>query len=168
MPSRPKDGKFLDKNGERTRKTKPKPKYRKPKVNKRTQQLIDGEITVADLDEEEISRGKCRSEDGSFRGGNHDLVPRKFWDAMKAEQMRLWQQRFDEAVEPAMQALLGLVNGQKVSHDAKYKAAVFLIERAAGKTPDKVEVKAELKKWEEGLEGIFFDDGKGEASGDGE
>lgn len=165
MPSRPKDGKFKDKNGERTRKTKP-PK--KPKYSPRMQDLIDGKITIKDLDSEEIMRGRVRGPAGGFDGKPYSVVPRQFFEALKAEQMRLWQQKFDEAVEPAMQALLGLVNGQKVSHDAKYKAAVFLIERAAGKTPDKVEVKAELKKWEEGLEGIFFDDGKGEASGDGE
>lgn len=166
MPSRPPGGKFKDAQGNRTRKTKPK--YPRPKYSPRMEALISGELPITDLDEEEIMRGQLRSKDGTFRGRAHDMVPRQFYDALKAEQMRLWQMKVDAQFQPALDALLGLVTGSKVSHDAKYKAAVFLMERAGGKTPDKVEVKATLKKWEEGIEGLFYDDGKEASDGDSE
>jgi hypothetical protein len=49
------------------------------------------------------------------------------------------------------------MNNPRLPADARYKSAVYLIERAAGKVPEKTEMKLEVAKWEEDIEGLLFD-----------
>lgn len=138
------------------RKTTPKKTIR---ISPRMQALMDGELKVEDLDDEEVRRGQLRSKDGDFRGRKTDYVPRKFHDLLVQEHLRRWNLKVAKELDPALDALREIATGNhrsKTPADARLKAAIYLIERTAGKVPEKNEVKLEVAKWEEDIDGIFF------------
>lgn len=132
-------------------------KKTKKKPPSRYDLFMAGEITVEDLDDEEIERGQCRSRDGTFRSRPTEKMPRKFYDAMRAEYIRRWQKRVEDDLEPMRQVLRDIATDPKKPADARFKSATFLIERAAGKTPEQSTVKLEVAKWEEDIEELLFD-----------
>lgn len=135
---------------------KPRSKKKTLRVSARMQALMDGEISIEDLDDEEIFKGQIRADDGTFRGRKPDVIPRKFYDMATQELMRRWQQRVNSKLDPALKVLEEIMSNPKLPADARYKSAVYLIERAAGKVPEKSEMKLEVAKWEEDIDGIFF------------
>lgn len=135
---------------------KPRSKKKTLRVSARMQALMDGEISIEDLDDEEIFKGQIRADDGTFRGRKPDVIPRKFYDMATQELLRRWQQKVNTQLDPMLKVLQELATSPKVAADARYKSAVYLIERAAGKVPEKSEMKLEVAKWEEDIDGIFF------------
>lgn len=171
-PARSATDKRLKKNREaagKVRKTDPKgPKVTTTaRINPRMAALLDGTLKIEDLDNEEIERGRCRGPNGKF-GKQSALVPAKFHQLMVNELKKRMEKRFAEDVEPARKILRELMNNPRVSADARYKSAVFLIERGIGKTPEKSEVQVSVSPWEDllGDEDVVVDYG-GEASTDG-
>ena len=138
----------------------PKGKQRRVRVGERMQAVMDGTLAIEELDDEEIFRGQIRSVDGDFKGRPADMIPRKFYAAATNELMRRWQAKVNAELEPALKVLRDIANNPKAPADARYKSAVYLIERAAGKVPEKTEMKLEVAKWEDDIEGLLFDDGK--------
>lgn len=126
-------------------------------VSERMQMILDGTLKIEELDDEEIFKGKIRSADGSFKGRGAEMIPRKFYDAATQELMKRWQQKVNTNLEPMMKVLQELANNPRVAADARYKSAVYLIERAAGKVPEKTEMKLEVAAWEENIEGLLYD-----------
>lgn len=116
----------------------------------RVQMLIDGRLDVRDLDDEEISRMQLRAADGSFRGRPSNYIPRPVVEAMKMEGQRRFQDWVSEAVPEAQRTIMAIMkNSHPVPGDAaRLKAAEGILERYAGKVPDKVEMKAEISKWD--------------------
>lgn len=127
------------------------------RVNPRMQAIMDGTLSIEDLDDEEIFRGQIRADNGTFQGRPTDAIPRKFYNAAATELMRRFQQRVNEKLEPALKVLEEIANNPKAPADARYKSAVYLIERAAGKVPEKTEMSVEIRKWEEDIEELFYD-----------
>lgn len=153
MPSR----KAIRDDDKRLAKNHPNVK-RKPKS--RMQALVDGDITVEDLDQEEIMRGQVKAKDGTFRGRPTDFIPRKLADALRAEMMRRWQAEIDKELIPSLNALKEIRDNKRLPADARYKSAVHLIERSAGKVAEKSEMKLEVSKWEQDIEGLLFEGDK--------
>jgi len=113
------------------------------RVTGRYARFLAGDITVEDLDDEELARGRLRSSDGTFRGRPPTMLPTELVQAMKRE----WLGRAQEKLQTA---LLGsgigtLVELAKESPDdsVRLRAAQAIIERTMGKVPDKIEVAAE-------------------------
>lgn len=133
-------------------------KEKKITISPKMQALMDGTISIEDLDDEEIQRGQIRDKNGQFRGNKMDLIPRKFYDLATRELLRRWQDQVNQQLNPMLKVLQELAQNPRVSADARYKSAVYLIERAAGKVPEKTEMKVEVAKWEEDIEGLFYED----------
>lgn len=138
----------------------PKSKQRKVRVSERMQAVMDGTIPIEELDDEEIFRGQIRSESGDFRGRPSDVIPRKFYAAATQELMKRWQAKVNSKLDPALKVLEEIMSNPKLPADARYKSAVYLIERAAGKVPEKTEMKLEVAKWEEDIEDLMYDPDK--------
>lgn len=136
----------------------PKSKKKTIRVSERMQQIMDGVLSIEELDDEEIFRGQIRSVDGDFKGRPSDNIPRKFYAAATQELLRRWQHKVNQSLDPALKVLQDIANNPKAPADARYKSAVYLIERAAGKVPEKTEMKLEVAKWEEDIDGLLFDD----------
>jgi hypothetical protein len=132
-------------------------KKRKVRISDRMQRFLDGEILVEDLTWEELTKGRLMSDAGDFRGRPTDVIPRKFYDAAQQELMRRWELKLSEELEPALATLKEIINNKKAPADARYKSAVYLIERKVGKVPEKNEVKVQVAPWEAAVEGILLD-----------
>ena len=113
-------------------------------------------MKVTDLDDEELAKGRCRGANGKF-GKQSAVIPSKFYNQAIAEFRRRMEAKFQEDVEPMKQVLLQIAQNPKAHADARYKSAVYLIDRGVGKVSDKVETTVEVKKWEEALGEVFLD-----------
>lgn len=127
------------------------------RISERMQKFLDGEITVEDLTDEEIQRGQFADYEGKFRGRPSQMIPRKFYDAVVAEQQRRWEARLAEELEPSLKVLKEIRDNRKAPADARMKSAIYIIERRVGKVPEKNEVKVQVAPWQKGIEGVLVD-----------
>jgi hypothetical protein len=117
-----------------------------------------GLLKVADMDDKELEKGWFRNASGGFKGGRPKQVPRKFADELHAERIRRWNKKVEEELDASLQALKDIRDNPRAPADARHKSAVYLIERAVGKVPERNEVKVEMAPWEEKIAGILVDD----------
>ena len=113
------------------------------RVSGRYAELLQGYITVADLDDEELARGKLRDKNGDFRGGQPNMLPVQMVDAMRNELYRRANENLQAALMgPGIKTLVDLATGS-VDDKVRLKAATTIIERMMGKVPDRVKLSAE-------------------------
>jgi hypothetical protein len=127
-------------------------------VSERMQKFLDGEIAIEDLTNEEITRGQLMSKDGDFKGRPSDMIPRKFYDAVVRETIKRTNEKFREEIEPSIRVLAQIRDNPRAHADARYKSAVYLLERSLGKVPEKTEMKVEVAKWEQDIHELVYDD----------
>lgn len=147
-------GKATRPDDKRLKANRPK---KEPKYKSRWQQLMDGDLTVEELDDEEIKKGRCKDRDGQFRGRPPKEFPRALHDALHNEFMRRTEASFKPLVELATQALVEITQNRRAAAPARVQAANILLERGAGKVTDKVMAEVITKKFEENIEGLFVD-----------
>lgn len=106
-------------------------------------QFLSGEITVEDLDDDELSQGRLKSIDGTFRGRPPVVVPAEMVQAMRREWLKRANNTLAEALHGA--ALSTIVDLAKNSEDdgVRLRAADLIVQRTMGKVPDKIEIAAE-------------------------
>lgn len=116
----------------------------------RYQAFINGELTVHDLDDEEVMRGQIRAKDGSFRGRPPTVVPREFATAIQERQRAIVMEELGAMVLPAMRTLMEIMNKQhpQPGDAARVKAAQLVLERNLGRVPETINLKAEVETWE--------------------
>lgn len=134
-------------------------------INPRMQDFLDGKITVADLDDDEIKKGKFKGPNGKF-GPTPALVPAKFHVAMVNEFRKRMEKKFAKDSEMARRVLRELATNPRTHADARYKAAALLLERGLGKVVEKQEMTVEVKKWENVLGDVVLSYDEDEASND--
>jgi hypothetical protein len=127
------------------------------KVEGRAAAFMRGDITVEDLDFEELARGRFRDKNGGFTGRRPSMVPKDFHDACMREVIRRAQEDMTAALEDVVGALVGIVSGPAENKD-KIAAAKVLMDRVLGKTPEKLEVKAKVTRFEAMLDKVIVDD----------
>lgn len=119
----------------------------------------NGLIPLSELDDMEISRIQLRDNNGQFRG-RKPFVSRKITTEFRRELQRRYDLRIQEAVLSAHDTMVNAMSSDTATWTEKMKAATYLIERAVGKVPDKVEVTAEIRPWEGIVMGILTDVGE--------
>jgi hypothetical protein len=131
-------------------------KYRIPL---RWQMVMDGRIKVDELDDEELRRGQLKDKNGHFSGATPKMVPRDIILAMQREGYRRHMEWVAEMVGDAQQAIRELTNSRKLmpGDATRLKAAEMILERYAGKVPDRVEMTTQEKKYERVLDDILVD-----------
>jgi len=114
------------------------------RVTGRYADFLAGEITVEDLDDEEVARGRLRAADGSFRGRPPVTIPQEMVQAMKREWLSRANARLAEALlENGIGTLTEIAGNPLVDPAVRVRAADLLMNRTMGKVPDKIEVAAE-------------------------
>lgn len=120
-------------------------------------QLMEGTLTVEDLDDEEIMAGKCKDVHGQFRGRPPKVFPRALHDALRREYQKRMQERLSEQADLAVATLLDVMNNRRTAAPARVRAAEIMLERVMGKVPDKIQQTLELKPFEENLGDLLVD-----------
>lgn len=123
----------------------------------RWQKLLDGEITVEDLDMEELIQGKVKNKNGQFSSRPPKRVPAELFKTFKAEFHKRAQERFESYTEAAMDALASVATNTRQPGVARVQAANALLERSLGKVTDKVQQEVIVKKWEENFGDLLVD-----------
>ena len=118
-------------------------------VSPRADAIRRQEIRVEDLDDEELIRGQVRDADGHFRHGPLRQIPREFHDELMRRILDRGLEKLRSSYLSAIDVIVdGIVEDRTVDIRLRYDAAKYVIERLAGRTPERVEVGVEMKKWE--------------------
>lgn len=137
----------LRRGGTRRPKLQPGQKSIQVAVPSRYEGFITGDLSVEDLDNEEIMRGQLRNSNGDFGGRRPNAIPREFMVAIQIEQQKRFQDGLNPLVLDALNTLQYVMQpGYRAQPGdaAKVKAATYIIDRFAGKTPENVQLKAEV------------------------
>jgi hypothetical protein len=118
-------------------------------------QFLDGELTVEDMDDEELAKGRFRDKNGGFSGRPPAIVPKEFHDACVRRLLQRAEEMTREHFLTAVETFADIASSPAYEPKDRLKAAAYIWERTAGKVPDKVEIKAKLAKWEQDIEGII-------------
>lgn len=127
-------------------------------VTGRVKALLNGEISVADLDDEELQRGQVRDKNGNFSGRPSSIVPRKFHDEIVRRLLGRGDELYREHYLKMIEVFTSIAMDTTAKDADRLKAADMVITRIAGKVPDKVELTAQIKPWESMLQGIVQPD----------
>lgn len=122
-------------------------------ISPRYRKFLSGEMTVEDLDWEELLRGQLKDENGTFSGAKPRLLPREWHDAIAREIVQRADSKFRENYDAAMEALTQMVTSPRTPAREKLAAAQYIIERTIGKIEDRQKVTVEVSKFDQLVEG---------------
>lgn len=119
--------------------------------------IDDGTITmnefVKTLTPEELVRGQMKAHDGTFKGRPPKWIPADFYQACIRELLSRGEEMWREAFFESIQVFADIARDPKVAAKDRMKAAQYVVERVAGKTPERIEV-ATVQPWEQIIGGI--------------
>lgn len=110
-----------------------------PSSTERWALLLSGQLTMKDLDDEEINRMQPRGKGGEF-SGRHRAIPSHLIKAFEAEQHARWKRDLTDLVPDALVALAEILTDPKDPQRANMLK--WTLERTMGKTPDIVRLEA--------------------------
>lgn len=118
----------------------------------RYEQFMTGELTVEDLDDDELARGQIKNKNGVF-GKPPLVIPRSFLVRLASEM----QQRVEAVLREDLPTMYGVMREQalnpKTRPDVRFEAAKYIIERLTGKIPDKSIVQQQITVWDSMIQG---------------
>lgn len=95
-----------------------------------------GKLPVEELDDEEISRGQIRNEDGSWT--NNTMVSKEIHDHMVRELFKRSDDQLKRNLLAAVEGMTDIAKGSAYEPADRIKAAAWIWEKLRGKTPDVV------------------------------
>lgn len=133
-----------------------------PTAPERWAMLLSGQLTVKDLDDEEINRGRLRGKGGEF-SGRARAIPSHILAQIEAERQTRWKRDITDAVPAAIEALVDIMSDPE--HKDRAKMAQWFVERAMGKTPEVVQVQSG-SDWDRLSEAVVVDRGMADGADD--
>lgn len=114
------------------------------RVTGRYAMLINGLISVEDLDDEELARGQLKDKNGNFSGRPPKLIPQELVQAMRREWLGRAEAKLREALmDSGIGTLVALAKDRNVDESVRLRASQTIIDRCMGKVPDKIEFRSE-------------------------
>lgn len=140
--------------GDREIPTKRKPGKNRMAVadpsNARLDLLLSGDLGVECLDDEEISYGVTKCDDGKFSelaARDAAKLPKRIKDAIHKELLRRANNVLSGSLLSAINSIAEIATSELGDDKDRLRAAQYLLERNLGKTPDIVQVTQE-KPWQ--------------------
>jgi hypothetical protein len=118
----------------------------------RWQALIDGDMSVQDLEDDEILTGRLRMDNGKLAPRGVNVIPRRLHEAMMRELKFRMQNKFAEEIEGAIDQLVWVMYNGETRDMVKLQAAQTIIERVLGKVESKQTVTLEATPWQQAIE----------------
>lgn len=106
--------------------------------------LLDGTLTVHDLDDEEVNKMRVRGADGGF-SGSRQAMPSHLAVEFHREIVRRAEKELRGNLGKAAELLGKVIDDPEARHSDKIKAAQILFDRVLGKTPETVVLKSDDK-----------------------
>jgi hypothetical protein len=114
----------------------------RPKAGDRWAKLLDGTLTVKDLDDQEVAKMRVRGADGGFTGKGR-AIPSHLAQAFHQEAISRANDKLRTAAPEAVQALLDIGRDPDVKEGDRVRALMYVVDRALGKTPETVNIKSD-------------------------
>lgn len=102
--------------------------------------LANGEISVEEMDDQELARMQFRDVDGFFRGRPPAHIPRELVMAINGELARRLESELRSGLMPALSVVREIMSDPDVKPGDRLAAAKSWIERAAGPVPKEVKL----------------------------
>lgn len=115
-----------------------------PTASARWRKLLDGSLTVRDLDDTEISKMRVRGADGGF-SGRRPAIPSHLAQAMRNEAIRRAKESINANTNVVVKELIKLATDPDTKDSDRIKVLMYLADRQLGKTPEVVRVEGESK-----------------------
>lgn len=115
--------------------------------------LLEGELTVQDLDDDELARKQCRNREGNFIGRPPELS-RKMYSLFQSELLRRGEGEFSKFGKRAIGVVAELAFSKYTDEAVRLRAANILIERVYGKVPEVIRAIV-ANKWDETVEEVI-------------
>lgn len=115
--------------------------------------ILTGQEDLSEWDDEELRRGQRRDKNGRFQGVAPKIVPKAIHDELVRRTLSQANDLFNENVVTAVECLIDVVKGADSEDKDRIRAAAMILDRVMGKTPDKVELSAEVKPWQTAVNG---------------
>ncbi len=115
--------------------------------NERWIAYLEGRLNIQDMDDEEVARGQFRNSAGDFRGRPPKTVPRTFMQDVSRELLRRGESEIRRGFVDAIKTLVEVARSSDKDAD-RVRAANLIIERVAGKVPDKLVVSEGVPDWQ--------------------
>lgn len=109
----------------------------------RWQKLEDGELSLSELTDEELIRGECANNDGTWEGRRHALSPRLV-GRMKTEYKRRFSQGLEKLGPLVLEAFEDILNDDE-ARAQQAMVGKLVTEYTIGKVPDVVHVGQETE-----------------------
>lgn len=126
-------------------------------MNTRLHLLIKDKLDLSEMDNEELSYGIPRCDDGKFSAKAawqaQCVVPKKIQDKMLKELYRRANGKLHGALLGSIDSIIEMATSAHVDDQVRFKAATYILERLQGKTPDVI-VHEQSKPWEVVLAGV--------------
>ncbi len=116
----------------------------------RVQALLDGTLSVEDLDDEELARGYPRAEDGTFRG-RPAVIPTAVHQRVQRELFARAGEALRTNLVKAAETMASIAADKDQDPKVRMDAAKWVIERIMGKSPE-VTVQVEEKAYQKLLD----------------
>lgn len=111
------------------------------KVPALTRQIADGELDVADWDDEELLRGRRRDKNGGWTGPRAPkLVPIQLHQELTRRRMQQAHAALANSVVDAVRLLREVVNDNQAARRTRVRAAEILIHQALGRPRESVDL----------------------------
>lgn len=117
-------------------------------VTGRMRQLIEGEIDVSDLDDEELMSGSFRDGSGKLNPGRNKVIPKSMHQEIVRRILERGQEKIRSDYFNALDTVADIMQDTDNDAAVRLRAAAMIIDRIAGKTPEKVELSVEVKPYE--------------------
>lgn len=129
----------------------------KRRTSDRYEAFIQGELSIEDLDMEELLKGQIRDRNGGFTGRPPLQIPRAFHTKVVQELLQRADQTWRSNLDAAMKVFVEIMENPRVRAQDRLYAAQYIIERTAGKIPDKQVIEASVRKWEDVADAVIVE-----------
>jgi len=118
----------------------------------RQDMFVNGMLTPADMDDEELRAGRMRDPNGKIdrrHKASKQPIPHDLYDAMVLEHQSRTQERYRQAMDDALNTILEIMLDPANEPRDRLDAAKHVKEQVMGKTPDRVQMTVSKAPWEE-------------------
>ena len=111
--------------------------------SERMRQVLMGEMSVEDLDDEELLNGQFRDVNGRMTGRPPAIIPKVLHEKMMGELFRRTDQKLQQRLFDVVNVMLDIATSKYESAKDRRAAATWVYERLRGKTPEVLQVQQE-------------------------
>lgn len=119
--------------------------------------ILMGHEDLSLWSEEELKRGQKKGKNGAWQGRPPSVIPKPIHDELVKRTLAKANELLRENLIGAIECLAELMKGEDVDDAVRLKAALAIKDAVMGKAPERVELTAAVKPYEEVLQSFTIE-----------